>query len=168
VSGQANAQSASETANDYYTLLKQKNYNSAAGYYDPVALSEFRQLMSFVNAIPDAKRQVFFQVFFEPDLTDNSIRTLSDSDYFASFLRGVLGSEIFSESMNYDDVEILGEVVEGEDIAHVVTRNKYLFKDQDVESVEVSTFKKVDGEWRVQMSGKLKGIALAIRWDIVQ
>ena len=79
-----------------------------------------------------------------------------------------MGSEIFSESINYDDVEILGEVVEGEDLAHVVTRNKYLFKDQYVESVEVSTFKKVDGEWRVQMSGKLKGIALAIRWDIVQ
>jgi hypothetical protein len=70
--------------------------------------------------------------------------------------------------MNYDDVKILGEVVEGEDLAHVVTRNKYLFKEQDVASVEVSTFKKIGGKWMVQMSGKLKAIALAIRWDIVQ
>jgi hypothetical protein len=37
-----------------------------------------------------------------------------------------------------------------------------------VESVEVSTFKKIGGKWMVQMSGKLKTIALAIRWDIVQ
>lgn len=168
VSGLASAQSGSETAKDYYSLLKQKNYNSAAGYYDPAALSEFRQLMSFVNAIPDAKRQVFYQAFFEPDLTDSSIKTLSDSDYFASFLRGVLGSEIFSETINYDDVEILGEVLEDGDLAHVVTRNKYSFKEQDVESVEVSTFKKIGGKWMVQMSGKLKTIALAIRWDIVQ
>ena len=91
-----------------------------------------------------------------------------DSEYFASFLRGILGSEIYSESINYDDVEILGEVMEDEDLAHVVTRNKYSVKEQDVESVEVVTFKKIGGKWMVQMSGKLKGVALAIRWDIVQ
>ena len=45
-SGSAYAKSAHETAKSFYDLLKQKNYSTAAGYYDPAALSEFRKLMS--------------------------------------------------------------------------------------------------------------------------
>jgi len=168
LSGQANALSPSETAQAYFTLLKQKDYSSAIAYYDPVALSEFRQLMSFAKSIPDVKRQVFYRAFFEPDLTDDSNETLSDSDYFASFLRGVLDSDTFSEAMNFGAVEILGEIKEDEGLVHVVIRNKYLIKDQDVEVLEVATFKQVDGKWMVQMSGRLKAIALSIRWDIVK
>jgi hypothetical protein len=55
-SGPAYAKSATETAKDFYDVLKQKNYSAAARYYDPAALSEFRKLMSFEDEIPDDKR----------------------------------------------------------------------------------------------------------------
>lgn len=164
-SGSAYAKSASETAKEFYDLLKQKNYNAAAGYYDPAALSGFRKLMSFENEIPDGKRNIFFQTFFVPALTDDSISKLSDHDYFVSFWRGILTSENYSGGIKYGDVEILGVVMEGEDLAHVVIRNRITVENKGVESVEVTTFGKIGKHWKVKMSGKLKVIALTLRWQ---
>ena len=164
-SGSAYAKSAHETAKSFYDLLKQKNYSTAAGYYDPAALSEFRKLMSFENDIPEGKRKIYFQTFFVPALTDESIRKLSDLDFFISFWRGILASKRFSGSIKYDDVTILGVVMEGKDLAHVVIRNRISVADHDVEAVEVTTFGKIGNQWKVKMSGKLEVIALTLRWQ---
>ena len=120
----AYAKSASETAKEFYNLLKQNNYSAAAEYYDPAALREFRKLMSFENEIPEGRRKIYFKTFFVPALTDDSISTLSDHDFFVSFWRGILTSERFSGEIKFDDVKILGVVMEGEDLAHVVIRNR--------------------------------------------
>jgi hypothetical protein len=171
-SGSAYAKSASETAKEFFDLLKKENYRAAAGYYDPVALSEFRKMMSFENEIPDGMRKIYFQTFFSPALTDDSVSKLSDLDFFASFWRNIMtsgsftGSETFSGATKYDDVEILGVVMEGENLAHVVIRNKMSVAEHDVESVEVITFDKIGSQWKVKLSGKLKIIALTLRWQL--
>lgn len=168
----AYAKSASETAKEFYDLLKKENYSAAAGYYEPAALTEFRKLMSFENEIPDGMRKIYFQTFFAPALTDESVSKLSDLDFFATFWRGILtsksftGSETFSGATKYDDVEILDVVMEGEDLAHVVIRNKMSVAEHDVESVEVTTFGKIGSQWKVKLSGKLKIIALTLRWQL--
>ena len=161
----AYAKSASETAKEFYNLLKQNNYSAAAEYYDPAALREFRKLMSFENEIPDERRKIYFKTFFVPALTEDSISTLSDHDFFVSFWRGILTSERFSGEIKFDDVKILGVVMEGEDLAHVVIRNRISVAEHEVESVEVTTFGKFGSQWKVKMSGKLKVIALTLRWE---
>jgi hypothetical protein len=161
----AYAKSASETAKEFYNLLKQNNYSAAAEYYDPAALREFRKLMSFENEIPEGRRKIYFKTFFVPALTDDSISTLSDHDFFVSFWRGILTSERFSGEIKFDDVKILGVVMEGEDLAHVVIRNRISVAEHEVESVEVTTFGKFGSQWKVKMSGKLKVIALTLRWE---
>jgi hypothetical protein len=88
---------------------------------------------------------------------------LSDYDFFVSFWRGILTSERFSGKINFDDVKILGVVMEGEDLAHVVVRNRISVAEHDVESVEVTTFSKIGSQWKVKMSGKLRVIALTLR-----
>jgi hypothetical protein len=109
--------------------------------------------------------QIYFKRFFVPALTKDSISTLSDRDFFVSFWRRILTSEKFSGAIKYDDVEILGVVMEGEDLAHVVVRNRISVAEHGVESVEVTTFGKIGSQWKVKMSGKLKVIALTLRWE---
>ena len=53
--------------------------------------------------------------------------------------------------------------MEGEDLAHVVVRNRISVAEHDVESVEVTTFSKIGSQWKVKMSGKLRVIALTLR-----
>lgn len=168
LSVQALAKSASDTAIEFYNLVKQENYSAAAAYYDPVTLREFRQLLSFKNEITDKNKRLYFRTFFDPDLTDESIENLTDLEFFASFWRGVLSSDKFSQSINYKNVEILGEVKEKEDLAHVVTRNWVSIDENRVETVEVTSFNKIEGAWKIRMSGTLKSIAILLRQEFTK
>ena len=165
---EAFAESASETATEFFDLVKQENYGAAVKYYDAAALREFRQLMNFENEITDQTKRLYYQTFFDPDLTDDSINHLSDSEYFASFWRGILSSDIFSQSINYKNVEIIGEVMETEDLAHVVIRNWITPGTEQIETIEVTSFNKVEGAWKIRMSGKLKSIAILLREEVTK
>ena len=168
MSASAIEKSASDTARDFYDLLKHENYSAAARYYDPAALPEFRSLISFQKGISEEQKQVFFQEFFEPDLTDESIEKLSDADFLAAFLHGVLTSKSFSQIINYKNVENLGEIKEQEDLAHVVTRQWISLGGHKMEVIDVISFNKVDSKWKIRMTGKLKGVAIMIRQQFLQ
>ena len=168
LSAQAHAKSATDTAIEFYNLVKQENYSAAATYYDPAILREFRQLLSFENEITDKNKRVYFQTFFDPDLTDESIENLTDLEFFASFWRGVLSSDRFSQSINFKNVEILGEVKENEDLAHVVTRNWVSIDENKIETIEVTSFNKTNGTWKIRMSGQLEVIAILLRRELTK
>ena len=165
---EAFAGSASETAAEFFDLVKQENYSAAVRYYDPAALREFRRLMNFENEITDETRRLYYQTYFDPDLTDESINNLSDSEYFASFWRGVLSSDMFSQYINYKNVEIIGEVMEKKDLAHVVIRNWITTGADQIETIEVTSFNKIEGIWKIRMSGKLKSIAILLREEFTK
>ncbi len=157
------AETASETAAEYFNVLKKKHYNTAATYFDPTALNDFRQTMSFINEIPAEAQQEFFQVFFGPGANQKSISELSDTDFFASFLRAVMAQAEAAGTINIEGIEILGKVMEGSDIAHIVTRNRASVGKIYMESMEVISFKKKGNEWKLLMSGKIKGMANQLR-----
>jgi hypothetical protein len=165
---EAFAESASETAAQFYDLVRQENYSAAVRYYDPDALREFRQLMSFEKEITDQSKRLYYRTFFDPDLTDESINKLSDKEYFASFWRGVLSSDMVSQSLNYKNVDVIGEVMEKENLAHVVTRNWITVGADQIETIEVTSFKKINGVWKIRMSGKLKSIAILLREEVTK
>ena len=158
-SSPAFAKTVSETADDYFNTLKQKDYNRAATFFDPAALGEFRQIMSFVNEIPDEGQQQFYTLFFGPKASRESITKLSDADFFASFLRATMAQAETVGGVNFETMEILGEVMEGKDVAHVVTRNKVSVGEVELEAMEVVSFKKIGSEWKALLSGKIKGLA---------
>ena len=168
LSAHATEKSASDTARDFYNSLKQENYSTAATYYSRGALREFRQLMSFENELSDAQKQFFFEEYFEPDLNDASAQNLSDTDFFAAFLHGVLTSDTFSQMTNYKVVDILGEIKERNDLAHVLTRQWISLGGDKMEMVEVTSFDKAASGWKVRMTGKLKGVAIMIRQQFLQ
>jgi hypothetical protein len=165
---EALAESASETATQFYDLVRQENYSAAVRYYDPDALREFRQLMSFEKEITDQSKRLYYRTFFDPDLTDESSNKLSDKEYFASFWRGVLSSDMVSQSLNYKNVDVIGEVMEKENLAHVVTRNWITVGADQIETIEVTSFKKINGVWKIRMSGKLKSIAILLREEVTK
>jgi hypothetical protein len=88
---------------------------------------------------------------------------MSDSEFFASFLRAALSQAQALGKVNFEDLEILGEVMEGPDVAHVVTRNKLSVGDFEVEGMEVVSCKKRGDEWKLLVSTQMKGLANQIR-----
>ncbi|MDH3974922.1 MAG: hypothetical protein OEV42_11645 [Deltaproteobacteria bacterium] len=162
------AKNASETAKDYFNRLKKKDYNGAASYFDPNALNEFRQMLSFINEIPAEGQKGFLEAFFGAGATKESVSKLSNSDFFSSFLKAVMSQAEAAGGINFDGMEVLGEVLEGSNISHVVTRNRVSMGEIEMEAMEVVSFKKNGKEWKALLSGKMKGMARQLRAVIKQ
>ena len=162
------ADTASQAASDYFNVLKQKDYERAANYFDPVALAEFRQMMDFIYEVPDEVQQKVFTTFFGPGASKESINKMSDALYFAAFLRAIMAQAEKAGSIDFEKMEILGEVMEGEHVAHVVTRNRVKVGQIEVEAMEVVSFRKDGKQWKALMSGKIKGIPNQLRVALTQ
>ena len=93
---------------------------------------------------------------------------MSDSEFFASFLRAALAQAEAIGTIDFDDMEILGEVMEGPDLAHVVTRNTVSVGEVEVEGMEVVSCRKQGDEWKLLVSTQMKGLANQIRAALAQ
>jgi len=161
--GTVSAKTASETATEYFGTLQQKDYDGAAKYFDPAALGEFRQMMSFVSELGEDVQTMYYTTFFGEGATKDSVTKLSDALFFATFLRSVMAQADAAGGINFDKMEVLGEVMEGKDVAHVVTRNKVSVGEIEVEAMDVASFRKIGEEWKALMSGRLKGMPVQLK-----
>lgn len=154
---------APETTAEYFKYVEEGDFAAAASLFDPPALTEFRQSLAIINEAPPTAQQQFREAFFGAGATVESIAELSDSEFFASFLRAARSQAEALGSADFDGLEILGEVMEGPDIAHVVTRNKITVGEVEIEGMEVVSCKKRGDEWKLLMSSQMKGLANQIR-----
>jgi len=162
-SGLVYGATAPETTAAFYAQLQKGDFEAAAGYFDPPALTEFRQSLNIINEAPPAAQQQFREAFFGAGATADSIAKLSDADFFSSFLRTALSQAEALGKVNFDNMEILGGVMEGPDVAHVVVRNRVSVGEMEVEGMEVVSCKKRGDEWKLLVSTQMKGLANQIR-----
>ena len=157
------AQTATDTVSSYFGALQNGDFTETASYFDPAALKSFREAMGFMSELPaDAKTQ-FFSMFFGEGATEEAIADLSDSAFFAKFFGAVMAQAQAAGGINFDNMEVLGQVMEGTDVAHVVTRNKVSVGEIEMESMEVVSVKQTSGAWRLLLSAEMKGLAAQLR-----
>ena len=70
--------------------------------------------------------------------------------------------------INYKNVDILGELKEQNDLAYVLTRQWISLGGHRMEMVEVTSFEKAGSEWKVRITGKMNGVAIMIRQQLLQ
>jgi len=88
----------------------------------------------------------------------------------ADFMRGFMKiSDAQSKSMNvsFGDLKILGSVKEG-DVVHLLTKHSAGTKDYSLTELEILSLKPYQNSWRVLLSGKLEGMAQAIKTQILK
>lgn len=124
------SQTATETAEAYLNYLKQDEQSRAVALIEQDASTEYRGLFKFVKALPVEEAKSIYQALF-----------------------GAL-------QINFDEVEVLGEVREGDDIAHILIRSRIRSGNQELESLRVISCRRIDGTWRVMLTGKSKVIAV--------
>lgn len=154
---------APETTEAFFEQLQKGDFEAAARFFDPPELTEFRKSLEIINQAPATAQQQFREAFFGAGSTAESIAALSDTEFFASFLRAAIAQAEAQGTANFDGMEVLGEVMEGPDLAHVVTRNRVSVGEIEVEGMEVVSCKKRGDEWKLQVSTEMKGLANQIR-----
>ena len=160
--------SASAQAKAYFGTMKEKKFDELSAYFAPSALKNFREMMGFLNELPVEEAAEPLTMFFGEGATAESVQEMSDAEFFGGFMNFVMGRAEMAGGLNFEKIEVLGEVAEGEDLMHVVTRNKISVGEIEVESMEVMSFKKEDGKWRAVLQGEMKGLAEQLRSAFAQ
>ena len=76
--------------------------------------------MSFISEVPDEVAPEVLTQFFGPGTTKETLKTMSDTDFFSSFLKRVMAQAEQLGGIQFEKVDILGTVPEGENLCHVL------------------------------------------------
>lgn len=147
----------------YFKMLSQQQWDEIAKLYDPAALKEFREMMSFLVEMPDEMAPKVLGGFFGAGATKESVKAMSDQAFFSFFLRGVMTQASQLGELDFRKVEVLGTVAESDILKHVVVRTDIGVGEMNMEAMEVISFRKEGDRWGLLMQGKLKGLAQRIK-----
>ena len=154
------AESPEDICKSYFEMLQNQEWDEISALYDKTTLHDFREMMSFMAELPDAVSGPLLTQFFGEGTTSGGIKEMSDEKFFSGFLKGVMAQ---AGSVNFEQVEVLGSVSEGDDVQHVVTRTAVAMGELSMDSMEVISFKRNDNGWKILLQGKIKGLAQQIK-----
>ncbi len=111
-------------------------------------------MLDFGDALPKEEAKQFYLTFFGEHASEETVSEMSDLDFFSQFLSFTTKQVEAAGEISFHKLEILGEIPEGDTIMHVLTRSNISVGDIEVESMEVISFRKIEGEWKALLSGK--------------
>jgi len=168
------AKSPEELTGEYYGHLKNENWEKLGNYYSDKALEEFRELFGIIVEIPDkGDQQEIVELLFGEKTTVEEIENMSDEDFFNAVMQGIYVLIGKVALMDYDSVDVIGSVPEGEGLVHVVSRCQFNIEITDgdamefapmtMEIMEVLSFEKVKNKWKMLLDPKIRALAQQIR-----
>lgn len=156
----AQQESPEAVAIQYVTAMQLEDWQRVASLMHPDALAELRGLFDPLLDIPEA-RPVILQFYGATSLED--ARAQSDTAVFAHFVAFVSSQEpLVGEALRSSDVEIIGHLYEGEDMAHVVYRMTMSLEGMSVTQLDVFSVKRYGPTWRGMLKGDMSAVAAAI------
>ncbi len=70
-----------------------------------------------------------------------------------------MGQVAMLGQLDFQSMDVLGSIPEGDDVRHVVIRTKIAVGEMTVEEMEVVSYKETEAGWKIQLQGKIKGMA---------
>lgn len=138
--GAALSQSASETAKIYLDLIKRGEYRQAVGFIETHKFQDLRALLKQVESMPKEEAKMVCNTIFRAQL-----------DLLST-----------TPKVQINRITVLGEVPEGDKIAHVVTRISASAARGEMDAVAVLSLKQTKGKWKVLLSGRAEIAAIQI------
>ena len=162
------ADTVEEATERYFRIMESGDYAATAALFDPNELKRFRSSLEFLATLPNASQAEIYGAFFGAGSTVESVSELSDVEFFASFFAFAMAQSGVAELMRGAKTEYLGHVMEGDNVAHAVTRISVSSSEFESENMSVASFVRRDGQWKMKMSGDIRGVAENIRRAIAQ
>lgn len=162
--GAARAQSGDLEAlsREYFSVLQAEGMDSVGRFIHPDALAEFKSMLLPIYEFEARSGQrEFADATFGPSVPLSEIRDMNPEG-FMNGVMGILVRQVESLNIVFDRIEILGIVQEGE-ARHVLTRITVGADPIEVTQFEVLSYLPYGDSWRLQLNGKLRGIAQALR-----
>lgn len=146
----------------YYDTFRTGDYAANVALMHPEALQSMKETLTGLAAIPGADESPEFAQMFGVSSMEE-LNQLAPAVLFERILRTQLEQPEMREVLSNAQVNVLGHVMEGDSVAHVVYRMRMGVGEMTVDQVQVAPLKRADGEWRVLLTGSFAGMMNAGR-----
>ncbi len=154
-------QEATEVAQRYLERMMALDAPGCAALMHPEALAQLRALFTPLFEMEGGTEAL--QIFAGID-TLEAFQQASDTEIFAAFLKGAAFSNPdLAEIMRTSKNRILGVVLEGDDMAHVVYRTEMVVAGASASTVDSMSMRRGPDGFRLEMSGDLEQVAQQLR-----
>jgi len=140
-----------------FRRMKASEWAAAADAFDPAALEQFREMLAPILESDDGAGVM--AMFFGDSVSPESLKSMSDQAFFA----GLMGTPHANLGGTLESQEVLGGVAEGPERMHMVVRSKAAAMGLSITQMEVVTLNKTPQGWRLALSGKMEGMAQALK-----
>ena len=161
LAGRASAETPEEVETRYIDAIRTSGMKSAPDFIHPDELERFKAMLAPVLGDETAVAKNLRTGFFGPAATSESIRSMPAKDFMRAFM-AIAEGQMKGMNITVGRSEILGSVKEGE-VVHLVTRNSVGAGPLQLTQLEVVSLKPYQNTWGILLSGKLEGMAQAIK-----
>jgi hypothetical protein len=141
-------------ANAYFAAMKSGDWAKCAALMHPEALASMKRSFALVvnaDKSEDAARMIF-------GLKGNAeFAQLSGAEVFEKLMSFItVASPDLKAALSTATSAVLGQVGEGDDVAHVVYRTQIKVAGAEVSQVDLMSFKKNGSTWRALLTGDME------------
>ena len=156
----ADTESAQQVTMRFIDAMRANDWKAVAALMHPGALRQLREFFSVLFEAPNADpiRRELLGVSSAAEA-----KALSDTAMFESLLRVSAKSPELADAFRTATVQILGQVNEGPDTAHVVYRMQITLEGTPVTTMDVFSLARSPAGWRGLLKGDMAAFAAAIR-----
>ena len=158
-----------DVVREWTDALKATDFAKMAAVMHPEALAEFKEiLLPVMQGFQESIAQDTSGVAQVPDSLKQQLQGISElaPEQFYPQAMTVLTSIVPDLRQSLGDLNstVLGSVAEGDSLTHVVRRTQASYMGQQmISDVDVVSVKRSNGNWRILLTGNIRGLAEGIR-----
>ncbi|MGH8062053.1 MAG: hypothetical protein ACREO7_08575 [Pseudoxanthomonas sp.] len=146
----------------YLAAIKQRGMVAVPDFIHPEELERFKDmLMPLFEESGPPNREELIRGFFGEEATLESVAVMAPDDFMRAFM-GIADVQMKKLNISIGKTEILGSVKEGTTV-HLITRATAGTGDFKLTQLEVASLKPSGDTWRLLLSGRLEGMAQALK-----
>lgn len=147
-----------------HSFMKNNDWIGLSNIYDESSLKEFREGFNFLFTMKDKNLQEkIITNFFGSSNNSKTVQKMNDKTFFSSIYGNLIKSAAAFGQVNFDSLQVIGAINENDSLEHVLIRKFVTIRKADIKEMEIVTFFKLNGKWKMQLSDRIKSIPSQMR-----
>lgn len=156
------AETPEQVCEQYLAAIKQRGMTAVPDFIHPEELQRFKDMiMPLFREGGSPNREDLIHGFFGKSATPESVEAMPPGEFMRGFM-GIADAQMKKLNVTIGKTEIIGSVTEGTTV-HLVTRATAGTDDLKLTQLEVASLRPSGDTWRLLLSGRLEGMAQALR-----
>lgn len=142
-----------------HEAMKSADWSKLSEIYEKSSLDSFRDDFNFLFTMgnKDLQKKIIANFFGK----NNSVKVVENMDskvFFSSIYGNLIKSASVFGQINFDSLKVIGALSETDSLEHVLVRKYVTISKTEIEELEIISFKKINNQWKMVLSDRIKSI----------